>query len=93
MFFIHMGGRTNIFYKQRDKCFFFPNLVRGGRGHQFSLEFKIVQVILGGRGQDNYEIFAQFVTFFVWNASITYIMIGARGTRSPPATPSEDNSS
>ena len=46
---------------------FFPNFGRGGGGvikNQFFSKFKIVHIILGGGGQENYGLFPQFVTFF-----------------------------
>ena len=46
---------------------FFPNFGRQGGDHGKSIFFKFKkdQVFLGGRGQENYGLFPQFVTFFV----------------------------
>ena len=40
MFFIHMGGRTNIFYKQRDTCLY----LQGGGKHLFMMRIIIENV-------------------------------------------------
>ena len=51
----------------------FPNFGQGGGviENQFFPKFKIVQIILGGGGQENFGLFPQFVTFFVWKAPLT----------------------
>ena len=51
---------------------------RGGRGcHQISIfpKFKIVYIILGGGGQENYGLFPQFVRFFFWKAPLTRFLL------------------
>ena len=52
----------------------FPNFSRGGGGieNQIFPKFKIVKIILGGGGQENYGLFPQFATFFVWKAPLMF---------------------
>ena len=39
--------------------------------YHFFPKFKIVHIILGGGGQENYGLFPQFVTFSFWNAPLS----------------------
>ena len=39
----------------------------------FFSKFKIVQIILGGGGQENYGLFPQFVTFFYGSPKIAFL--------------------
>ena len=50
----------------------FPNFSRGGGfiENQIFPKFKIVHIILGGGGQENYGLFPQFVTFPFWMAPL-----------------------
>ena len=57
----------------------FPNFGRGVGviENQFFPKFKIVQIILGGgrgQGQENYGLFPQFRTFFLWHPPYTQTM-------------------
>ena len=51
----------------------FPNFGRGGGviENQIFPKFKIVHIILGGGGQENYVLFPQFVTFTFWIAPVS----------------------
>ena len=51
---------------------FFPNLGLEGGGHQISI-FSQIQISphYPGGGQENYELFPQFVTFSVWKAPLS----------------------
>ena len=46
---------------------------RGIIKYHFFPKFKIVHIILGGGGQENYGLFPQFVTFSFWNAPLNLI--------------------
>ena len=50
MFFIHMGGRTNIFYKQRDKCFFSSKFSQRGEGSSIFSQIQNSPSYPGGEG-------------------------------------------
>ena len=51
----------------------FPNFGRGGGviENQIFSKFKIVLIIRGGGGQENYGLFPQFVTFLFWITPLT----------------------
>ena len=51
----------------------FPNFGRGARviENQIFPKFKIVHIILGGGGHENYGLFPQFVRFFFWKAPLS----------------------
>ena len=47
----------------------------GGIKYHFFPKFKIVHIILGGGGQENYGLFPQFGTFFFVNAPLKSLFL------------------